>query len=107
MALKIQPLADDLSFGARVGGVTASLLKDADVRAQLNQLFEDHQNLWKGTGKTLMIRAQLGRPLAVYAGDEVEVCPTDVPKSTAFRVDGKYLFVYRAEYTVYENSLLK
>ena len=41
MALNIQALDDELPFGARVGGVTAGLLKDADVRAQLNQLFED------------------------------------------------------------------
>lgn len=72
----------------------------------INQIFEDHQNLWRGTGKTLMIRSQLGKPIAVFAGNQVEVFATDVPKSTAFRVDGKYLFVYRADFTVYENSLL-
>ncbi len=38
---KVQPLDDNLTFGARVSGVTSSLLKDTDVRAQLNQLFED------------------------------------------------------------------
>ena len=37
----IHPLDDSLSFGARVTGVTRSLLKDKEVRARLNQLFED------------------------------------------------------------------
>jgi taurine dioxygenase len=41
MGIAIQALDDSLSFGARVTGVTSSLLEDADVRAQLNQLFED------------------------------------------------------------------
>jgi taurine dioxygenase len=41
MAMEIRALDDALSFGARVTGITGSLLKDADVRARLNQLFED------------------------------------------------------------------
>jgi taurine dioxygenase len=38
---EIHPLDDNLPFGARVIGVTSALLKDADIRARLNQLFED------------------------------------------------------------------
>lgn len=72
----------------------------------LNNLFEYNRNLWKGKGKTIMIRSQDGTPIAVYAGSEVEILSTDVPQSTWFRVDGKYLFVYRADYTVYDNQLL-
>lgn len=73
----------------------------------LNNLLELNRNLWKGKGKTILIRSQDGTPVAVYAGNEVEIFATDVPKSTWFRVDGKYLFVYRADYTVYDNALLK
>lgn len=72
----------------------------------LNNLFEYNRNLWKGKGKTILIRSQNGTPVAVYAGNEVEIFATDVPKSTCFRVDGMYLFVYRADYTVYDNALL-
>lgn len=39
--MDIRALDDGLPFGARVGGITASSLKDADIRAQLNQLFQD------------------------------------------------------------------
>ena len=38
---EVHPLEDNLPFGARVTGVTSALLKEADVRARLNQLFED------------------------------------------------------------------
>lgn len=73
----------------------------------LNDLFEYHQNLWQGGAKTIMIRSQDGLPIAVYAADEVEIVGTAVPKSTMFRLDGKRLFVYRADYTVYDTELLQ
>ncbi len=72
----------------------------------LNDIHEKFRNLWKGKAKTIMIRSQNGSPIAIYAGNEVEIYKTDVPKSTAFRIDGKYLFVYRSDYTVYDNDLL-
>lgn len=75
-------------------------------RPWLNSMRERAQNKWRGKGKTILIRSQDSVPLAVYAGNEVEMVKTDVPKSTWFRVDGKYLFVYRADYTVYDNDLL-
>lgn len=83
-----------------------SLENNEPGKPWLNNLRENFGQKWKGRGKTILIRSQDGFPLAVYAGDEVEILSTDVPKSTWFRVDGKYLFVYRADYTVYDNSLL-
>jgi outer membrane lipoprotein-sorting protein len=72
----------------------------------LNDIIEKHRNLWQGKSKTLMIRSQNGTPIAVYAGNQVEAFANDVPKSTAFRIDGKYLLVYRSDYTVYDNDLI-
>lgn len=72
----------------------------------LNKMIEQHRNLWKGAAKTLMIRSQDGDPIAVFAGNSVEIFNTDVPKSTLFRVDGKALLVYRCDYTVYDTALL-
>ncbi|MBC7764148.1 DUF5052 family protein [Microbacteriaceae bacterium] len=73
----------------------------------INNLFEYSRNLWKGNAKTLLIRSQDGKPIAVYSANEVEVVGTAVPKSTMFRLDGKRLFVYRADYTMYDTILLK
>lgn len=72
----------------------------------LNDLREQARNLWKGKAKTILIRSQNGTPIAVYAGNEVEVYPSDVPKSTRFRVDDKYLWVYRVDYTTFDSDLL-
>lgn len=73
----------------------------------LNDLYEMHRNVWKGKAKTIMIRSQEGTPIAVYTGSEVEILATDVPKSTWFRIDGKFLFVYRSDYTVTDTTLLE
>ena len=72
----------------------------------LNDFIEKHRNLWQGKSKTIVIRSQDGLPIAVYAGTTVEVFATDVPKSTWFRVDGKYLWCYRVDYTMVDNELL-
>ena len=39
--ITVQPVRDDLSFGSRVGGVTAEALTDDGLRAELGELFED------------------------------------------------------------------
>ena len=37
----VRPIRDDLSFGARVGGVTLDQLREPEVRARLNEAFEE------------------------------------------------------------------
>jgi taurine dioxygenase len=40
--ITVRTVRDDLAFGARVGGVTYDDLRDAGLRAHLNELFEAH-----------------------------------------------------------------
>ncbi len=40
--MTVQPVRDDLSFGARVAGITEDSLRDAGLRAHINELFEVH-----------------------------------------------------------------
>jgi taurine dioxygenase len=40
--ITVQPVREDLSFGARVRGVTYDALRDPDVRAEINALFEKY-----------------------------------------------------------------
>ena len=40
--MTVRPVRDDLSFGARVSGVTEDDLRDAGVRVQINELFDEH-----------------------------------------------------------------
>ena len=39
--ITVQPLREDLMFGARIGGITFDLLDDEAVRAEINEVFED------------------------------------------------------------------
>jgi len=76
-------------------------------RPWLNDLVEYWRNKTiGGKSKIIFIRSQNSTPLAVYAGNKVEITSTDVPNSTLIRIDGKYLFVYRCEYTIYDTDLL-
>lgn len=85
---------------------TVSLANNEHGVPFLNNIREKYQNLWRGKSKTIMIRSQDGTPIAIFAGNTVESFATDVPKSTAFRVDGLHLVVYRSDLTVYDNELL-
>lgn len=73
----------------------------------VNRMVKDMQNSFTGRKKVILIRSQQGFPLATYAGDKVSLYSTDVPKSTGILVDGKYLFIYRCDYTIYDTSLLE
>ncbi|MGL9942366.1 MULTISPECIES: DUF5052 family protein [Enterococcus] len=72
----------------------------------INSLVNDFKNSFTGKEKLVLIRSQNGTPLATYAGNNVSLYSTDVPKSTGLLVDGKYLFVYRCDYTIYDLALI-
>ena len=73
----------------------------------INALVNDLKNSFTGKEKVILIRSQNGTPLATYAGNEVSLYKTDVPKSTGLLIDGKYLFIYRCDYTIYDLDLLE
>lgn len=82
------------------------LQNSEDGTPWLNRLYRSFGNNWQGASRTIVIRSQNGFPIAVYAGNAVETFTADIPKTTWFRVDGKNLLVYRADYTVYDTALL-
>ncbi len=73
----------------------------------INSMVNEQRNAFSGKQKVVLIRSQNGTPLATYAGDQVSLYKTEVPKSTGLLVDGKYLFVYRCDYTIYDLALLE
>lgn len=72
----------------------------------INSMINDFRNSFIGKKKVILIRSQNGTPLATYAGDNVSLYKTSVPKSTGLLIDGKYLFVYRSDYTIYDLDLV-
>lgn len=61
-----------------------------------------------GKPKTIIISSQLGTPIAVYQGESVKVSiPEDLPKTTRITIDGKSLYIHRANYQILDSNLLK
>lgn len=61
-----------------------------------------------GTEKVVVVCSQLGIPIAVYGGNSVywEI-PSDLPKMTKLSVDGKALYIHRANYVMFDTNLIK
>lgn len=73
----------------------------------LNTMYQNFKNDWSGDSKIVMIRSQLGMPVAVFAGKHVSIHKSDMKNATQFVIDGHRLFVYRADYTIYPIASLK
>ena len=73
-------------------------------------LFDRNINKLKnilGTPKVVVICSQLGVPLAVYGGNSVywEI-PDDLPKTTKLNIDGKALYIHRANYILLDSEMI-
>ena len=61
-----------------------------------------------GKEKTIIISSQMGIPLAVYQGKNVYVTvPDDLPKMTRLNIDGKSLYIHRANYIILDTAMMK
>lgn len=60
-----------------------------------------------GKNRVVVIQSQLGDPICSYSGDEVywKVCK-DLPKTTKLMIDGKALYIHRANFQIIDKSLL-
>ena len=61
-----------------------------------------------GKSRVVVIQSQLGDPICAYSGDKVywKVCE-DLPKTTKLMIDGKALYVHRANFQIIDKSLLQ
>ena len=58
-----------------------------------------------GKKKTIIISSQQGVPIGVYQGDDVYVTiPEDLPKMTRLNIDGKALYIHRANYVIIDTE---
>ena len=73
----------------------------------INTMVNDVKASFTGKEKVILIRSQNGTPLATYSGDKVSLYRTGVPKSTGILIDGQYLFIYRADYTIYDIDMIQ
>ena len=61
-----------------------------------------------GEEKTIIISSDLGIPIAVYEGKDVYVTiPEDLPKMTRLNIDGKTMYIHRANYIILDTDMIK
>jgi ABC-type transport system substrate-binding protein len=72
----------------------------------VNRMVNDMKNITSGNSRIILIRSQSGKPLATFAGNKVSYFATGIDKTTGILIDGKYLFIYRCDYTIYDSELL-
>ena len=70
-------------------------------------IINEYKNYF-GKSRVVVIKSQLGQPIAAYSGDEVYwKIPKDLPKMTKLMIDGKALYIHRANFQIIDKDLLE
>lgn len=67
------------------------------------------KNLNNGThgARLVIIQSQLGNPICVYSGNDVSWdIPKNLPKTTMVTIDGKVLYIHRANFSIVDMDLI-
>ena len=77
------------------------------IKSQLGQPIINKYKNYFGKSRVVVIKSQLGQPITAYSGDEVYwSVPKKLPKMTKLMIDGKALYIHRANYQIIDTSLL-
>lgn len=94
------------------------VVKDFEVPSEINvnkggslvsidRMLNNYKNLI-GAEKIIVVYSQTGIPIGVYQGKDVYVeVPDDLPKMTLLNIDGKSLYVHRANYVILDSEMVK
>lgn len=77
-----------------------------DENTAIAQFVNRYKNMF-GKSRVVVIKSQLGQPITAYSGDDVywEI-PDDLPKMTKLMIDGKALYIHRANFQIIDKALL-
>lgn len=67
------------------------------------------KNLNNGShgARLVIIQSQLGNPICVYSGNDVSWdIPKNLPKTTMVKIDGKVLYIHRANFSIVDMELI-
>lgn len=96
-------LTRDVDFA--VGDIQSSANGLASNTVVAN-LVNEYKNYF-GKPVVCVIQSQLGEPICAFSGDKVywEVCE-DLPKTTKLMIDGKALYIHRANFQIIDSALI-
>lgn len=77
-----------------------------DENTAIARFINRYKNMF-GKSRVVVIKSQLGQPITAYSGDDVywEI-PDDLPKMTKLMIDGKALYIHRANFQIIDKTLL-
>ena len=91
--------------------------KQTDIYSQSTEKLSDNTyvagivNQYKnyfGKSRVVVIKSQLGQPITAYSGDEVYwKIPKKLPKMTKLMIDGKALYIHRANFQIIDKELIQ
>lgn len=104
------------SCGSTVIFSESGLKKDVDFElsdissdegglTSVSKVVNKYQNYF-GKSRVVVIQSQLGIPICAYSGDNVywEI-PDDLPKMTKLMIDGRALYIHRANFAIIDKDL--
>ena len=96
-------LTPDVDFTTETIQSSGSILDITSLSAKLNQ----YKNKF-GKARVVVIKSQLGNPIMAFSGDSVywEI-PEDLPKMTKLMIDGKALYIHRANFQIIDKELIQ
>lgn len=79
-----------------------SIIENTSISGVVNK----YKNMF-GKGQVIVIQSQLGVPICAYSGNNVywEV-REDLPKTTKLMIDGKALYIHRANFQIIDKDLI-
>lgn len=77
-----------------------------DENTAIARFVNQYKNMF-GKSRVVVIKSQLGQPITAYSGDDVywEI-PNNLPKMTKLMIDGKALYIHRANFQIIDKTLL-
>lgn len=77
-----------------------------DKNTSIAYILNKYKNSF-GKSRIVVIKSQTGQPICAYSGDNVywEI-PNDLPKMTKLMIDGKPLYIHRANFQIIDKELL-
>lgn len=77
-----------------------------DENTAIARFVNRYKNMF-GKSRVVVIKSQLGQPITAYSGDDVywEI-PDYLPKMTKLMIDGKALYIHRANFQIIDKMLL-
>ena len=96
-------LTPDVDFTTETIKSSSGIFDITSISAKLNQ----YKNKF-GKARVVVIKSQLGNPIMAFSGDSVywEI-PEDLPKMTKLMIDGKALYIHRANFHIIDKELIE